>query len=101
MSPKGGPLGIGVSQSLLFDVLSGTPKSCEAVCFFFLPEARLGCGLGVASGRKTKGDETLGKPNRLQTVVGRGERGVGSTWGFWSGQGVRVGTCHLKGVPWV
>ena len=25
-------------------------SSCEAVCFFFLPEARLGCGLGELRG---------------------------------------------------
>ena len=38
MVPKGDPLAIGVSLSLLFDVLSEISLSCEAVCFFFLPK---------------------------------------------------------------
>ena len=45
-----GPLRVGCFVVLLFDVLIGTPKSCEAVCFFFLPEARLGYGLGELRG---------------------------------------------------
>ena len=40
-----GPLGKPDFRTLLFDVLIGNPKSSEGVCFFFLPEARLGCGL--------------------------------------------------------
>ena len=48
-----GPLRVGCLADLLFDVVIGTPKGCEAVCFFFLPEARLGYGLGVASGRRS------------------------------------------------
>ena len=56
-----GPLGIGSFEVLLFDVLIGTPESCEAVCFFFLPEARRGCGLG-SLGREGHGP--LGKTRR-------------------------------------
>ena len=40
-----GPFRVGSLAILLFDVLSEILTSCEAVCFFFLPEARLGCGL--------------------------------------------------------
>ena len=48
--PQLGPLRVGSLAILLFDVLSGILTSCEAVCFFFLPEARLGCGLGELRG---------------------------------------------------
>ena len=47
MVPEGGTLVVGMSYSLLFDVLSGCPLSSEGVCFFFLPKL----GLGVASGQ--------------------------------------------------
>ena len=56
MAPEGDTLAIGIFHPLLFDVLPGTSKSCEAVCFFFLPKPGLGCGLGTGRGRKTKGD---------------------------------------------
>ena len=42
--PKNNPFVIGVSPTLLFDVLIEIPKSCEAVCFFFLPKTWLGAG---------------------------------------------------------
>ena len=36
--PKMDPFAIGFSPALLFDVLIEILKSCEAVCFFFLPK---------------------------------------------------------------
>ena len=48
MVPEPSPLAIGFSHPLLFDVLIEIVKSCEAVCFFFLPKP----GLGVAWGTR-------------------------------------------------
>ena len=58
MVPKGDTLDIGVSLSLLFDVLPEIPLSCEAVCFFFLPKPGLGVAWGQVEGGKTKGSGT-------------------------------------------
>ena len=92
------PFRVGSLAVLLFDVSIGTPKSCEAVCFFFLPEARLGCGLGELRGGGDHGP--LGKtrkgwcrdglrcPLRSELVGGVGE---------WAG-GVQVRRKTMKGL---
>ena len=66
--PQLGPFRVGSLAILLFDVLSEILTSCEAVCFFFLPEARLGCGFGGASGR------------RRPWAIGEDKEGVVSGW---------------------
>ena len=65
-----GPLRVGCLADLLFDVVIGTPKGCEAVCFFFLPEARLGYGLGVASGMRSW--DCGGDKERASTLPSQG-----------------------------
>ena len=65
-----GPLRVGCLADLLFDVVIGTPKGCEAVCFFCLPEARLGYGLGVASGMRSW--DCGGDKERASTLPSQG-----------------------------
>ena len=53
MVPELDTLPAGFSHSLLFDVLIEIPKSCEAVCFSFLPKTWVWVWLGdqVGGGR--------------------------------------------------
>ena len=55
--PQLGPFRVGSLAILLFDVLIGSPESCEAVCFFFFPEARASGRRSWAIGEDKEGPE--------------------------------------------
>ena len=79
MAPKGDTPAIGISHPLLFDVLTGSSISCEAVCFFFLPKPGLGVAWGQVEGGRLK---AMGHRDSLANydIGGLSEVG-GSLWG--------------------
>ena len=74
--PEHHTLPIGFSHSLLFDVLIEIPKSCEAVCFFFLPKPGFGCGLGNQVGGGRLRAMVYRKTYRTHNIGGQAEVGA-------------------------